>query len=227
LKENKGSFGDLNLGISAATPSSATMNLFPTAVKSVLNSGVPPRNPSSINFFPQQAGFAPVPVKQEAPDMADLSVIKQKPESASPMTIFYGGQVIVFDDFPAEKAKEIMLLASKGSQQIPSTFNSTTLGVQKPSEPSKLAVASTPKNIVQERVQTQRTYQTDGSDLPIARKASLTRFLEKRKDRMTARTPYQVGSSSSGADASPSKAVDSKSWLGLAPQSPLPFEAQM
>lgn len=33
----------------------------------------------------------------------------------APMTIFYGGQVMVFNDFPADKAQEILALASKSS----------------------------------------------------------------------------------------------------------------
>lgn len=39
-----------------------------------------------------------------------------EPERAQ-MTIFYAGKVIVFNEFPADKAKEVMLLASQGSSQ--------------------------------------------------------------------------------------------------------------
>ncbi|XP_024979753.1 protein TIFY 10a-like isoform X2 [Cynara cardunculus var. scolymus] len=80
------------------------------------------------------------------------------------------GQVMVVDD---DKAMEIFMMlggSEKGKDWIPKT------------EPSDL-VAST--HITRMEKQGVRI-----PGLPIARKASLARFLEKRKERITARAPY-------------------------------------
>lgn len=102
-----------------------TMNLFPVNQMSgdvcAENVGAP-RNLRSMDLFPQQAGFSTPALKDDGLKRVDSSVTSlNKSASVEPqtaqMTIFYGGQVIVFNDFPADKAKEIMLLASKGSSQ--------------------------------------------------------------------------------------------------------------
>lgn len=227
LKE-KGSLGDLSLGINGngkpeifrqtgPTTTTPIMNFFPVVKKTGELSGVSSPNAfplASMDLFPQQSGFAS---KEEVPNKVDSSANKSEQETAQ-MTIFYGGKVIVFNDFPAEKAKEVMLLASKESSQRPTTFAS--MPVQNPIEPINLVPASANVvsnfgNRIQERPQ--QTPQPRVTEIPIARKASLTRFLEKRKDRITARAPYQ----SSNFSAYPPKSAESKSWLGLAAQSPI------
>ncbi|KAF7146880.1 hypothetical protein RHSIM_Rhsim03G0226700 [Rhododendron simsii] len=239
LKE-KGTFGDLSLGmtrgpdtngIPETSPQMAatTMNLFPVANKLGDVSGASTRNTAlmmsrnltSTELFPQNSGL----VKEEISKKVDSSGNKSEPGTAQ-MTIFYGGRVIVFNDFPADKAKEIMLLASNGSSHNLGTYASTP--VQKPIEPTSM-VPTNPSilsdigtNMVPERVQ--RPPQPIVADLPkIARKASLTRFLEKRKDRITARAPYVTSNST----AFPPKPAENKTWLGLAAQSPVQFEGQM
>ncbi|XP_075080413.1 protein TIFY 10A-like isoform X1 [Nicotiana tabacum] len=200
LKEKKGSFGDLSLGIHRAgkffciilpfgyryfwsylngtnkstfSTGTTTMDLLPMIEKSGES------NPQkSMYLFPQTEA-------------------KSEPEKAQ-MTIFYGGQVIVFNDFPADKAKEIMLMASctKGN-------NNSTTQIQKTAESASDLV---PQPII-------------SGDLPIARRASLTRFLEKRKDRLTAKAPYQL--------SNPNKQVavsENKAWLELGAQFPVKTE---
>ncbi|ONK71117.1 uncharacterized protein A4U43_C04F4890 [Asparagus officinalis] len=57
------------------------------------------------------------------------------------------------------------------------------------------------------------------SDLPIARKASLHRFFEKRKDRINAKAPYQVNKvkDSSATPFTTPKEEENQPWLGLKP----------
>ncbi|KAG8487382.1 hypothetical protein CXB51_020906 [Gossypium anomalum] len=219
LKE-KGSFGDLTLGITcnnnvekgmpeivrpATETTTTTMDLFPRDHVSGIM-----RNSRSMDLFPQGAGFSADNGSRR------VGVDLETQNAAAPMTIFYCGQVIVFNDFPADKAKEIMALASKCSSENPKT---NTFVPGSPNE-SGLGVHSNSNDQVpniRTNVSTSREcVRPIPGDLPIARRASLHRFLEKRKDRITSKAPYPINGS---AGASPPKPGNSKPWLGLAVES--------
>ncbi|XP_050260429.1 protein TIFY 10A isoform X2 [Quercus robur] len=220
LKE-KGSFGDLSLGM--------TCNIESNGQSEAAN-----RNLQSIDLFPQPAGFTTPFPKEEVPKIADSRL--NKPATAEPekaqMTIFYGGQVIVFNDFPADKAKEVMLLASKGTPQShntpfasnPATNNQPAFApnLARNSAESSTSIATSSSGVVPPNFGNkvisecaQPSPQPLAADLPIARRASLHRFLEKRKDRITAKAPYQINNPE---EALPTKPAESKPWLGLAAQ---------
>ncbi|KEH32425.1 jasmonate zim-domain protein [Medicago truncatula] len=140
LKEKKGSFEGFNLHTpetNGSSPGSSshsgiTMDLFPT--------NVTPKNLTTMDFF-----FPRV-----------VNPMVKEPETAQ-LTMFYNGQVIVLDDFPAEKVEELKSFARTQTQHsdVPTMI---------PQQPPSLI------------------------DMPIARKASLRRFMEKRKDRYASQT---------------------------------------
>nr|CAB3496892.1 unnamed protein product [Digitaria exilis] len=127
-----------------------------------------------LELFPQQAGTLKHDHQRKRKEAAERA----------PLTIFYDGKMVVFDDFPAEKAEELMHLAGGSANAAAAAQNA----LEQPS----LTV----------------------TDMPIARKASLKRFLEKRKNRLTAGDPYPAAASE--LMSKPVKEEDGGApWLGV------------
>lgn len=160
-----------------------------------------------------------------------MSLFPQAAESdKAQMTIFYAGQVIVFNDFPADKAKEIMLMASttnktqnpsNGLESAADAVNMVpSFGIQEKQMPSQPIVSGNDFSLLGALLIpcfSACIYPCFAfADLPIARRASLTRFLEKRKDRLTAKAPYNK-------EGAPKK-EENKAWLGLGAHFPVKTE---
>ncbi|CAL9073265.1 unnamed protein product [Musa textilis] len=237
IKEKSSVVADLGLGVppppldapkgksEAFRPPPTTMMLLPGADVSGgegegERTGEEEPRVDTMELFPQRAGFGPssgtaLAAHGKPGDASDV----REPKRAQ-LTIFYGDKVLVFDSFPSDKAKDLMQLASKVTSTTQNSCyvepSSSALAAAVVDHRTNLSdqetkfVTSSVSNSLAAHSNLERTTQ---SDLPIARKSSLQRFLEKRKDRISAKSPYQVtGSSESPA---PVKPEDGKSWLGL------------
>ncbi|KAJ8479278.1 hypothetical protein OPV22_023005 [Ensete ventricosum] len=112
-------------------------------------------------------------------DLSSWNTPSKSFSSPSQLTIFYGGAVIVYDNVSSDVVREIMLLASSRNHAAAA------------STPVSLDPAST----------------TSPGAIPLSRKASLARFVEKRKQRMiNYKQPYPLCDKRRYANSLPSHA---------------------
>ncbi|XP_038878636.1 protein TIFY 10a [Benincasa hispida] len=194
---------DLNLGFSP------NLRLRTGSVPEFFHSPEKMANRKSLDLFPQEAGFG---------NSNDVDSRVYKSATAAPltsqMTIFYAGQVFVFDNFPADRVGDVMFLASRESSKLkfPTAAAVAAIAAGQPVLVGTPADSLSSTSPVSTRNQTPPQPQPVPGALPMARKASIQRFLEKRKDRLTLRAPYQ------SSCPAPSKIAGENSWLGLAVQ---------
>ncbi|WVZ58775.1 hypothetical protein U9M48_009006 [Paspalum notatum var. saurae] len=160
----------------------------------------------TMQLFPTRAGTG---TSSSSFEPSQQQRVPPEAQAKGPLTIVYDGRVVVLEDFPADKAKELMQMAGAGCS--PASKNGAAAAV---AEKPAAAAPAQPSSAVLP------------SDLPIARKVSLKRFLQKRKERIGAIEPYpKVTATSPAAETdvpaagktvtTTVKDKPAASWLGL------------
>ncbi|XVE51835.1 hypothetical protein DITRI_Ditri02bG0072800 [Diplodiscus trichospermus] len=158
-------------------------------------------NVKSSDFFPEIGSVGAASYKEDTTNKTDFRKPAVVEQNNAQLTIFFDGRVLVYNDFPADKVKDIIALASQGCltacnggvadsgmEKVNSNMDkidSRNSDIPDLNIPSTTANTPAPDPSVDRR-------QYGGSDLRIARRNSLHKFFEKRKDRAAARAPYQV-----------------------------------
>uniref|UniRef100_A0A0E0M1P2 Protein TIFY n=1 Tax=Oryza punctata TaxID=4537 RepID=A0A0E0M1P2_ORYPU len=190
LKEKKGGGGGLQglglgMPLAPAPPAVGAGGAFRPPTTMNLLSGL---DAPAVEVEPNAAETAVEPSLMKAPadQQSDENAREAAGEKAQQLTIFYGGKVVVFENFPSTRVKDLLQIVSTGDGVDKNTGIAATQSLPRPA-------------------------QNNLPDLPIARRNSLHRFLEKRKGRMNANAPYQANSTA----ATSKQANGDKSWLGF------------
>ncbi|XP_004488159.1 protein TIFY 3B-like [Cicer arietinum] len=143
--------------------------------------------------------------------MMNLSGNKSMPSSGlnavipntSQLTIFYNGSICIYDGIPAEKVHEIMLIAAASAKST----EMKKIGKQSPILSTVPTRPSFPHGTIDNIASPQALcFPAKNSSIcklqefPIARRHSLQRFLEKRRDRLGSKAPYPSSPSTKVAD---------------------------
>ncbi|KAL8466377.1 hypothetical protein ACS0TY_035471 [Phlomoides rotata] len=215
--KEKGCLRDLNLEIGGKVeslealvkPGSSLSGSPSTSKKLQTNSGKSQKEISSI-----------ITIEDDCNKASTSKLGRTGDSNTSQLTIFYSGRVLIFDDFPAGKVKELVSVAKRSSSQMSYGITSNTIQ-EKPntaaatreglpprphSSSGKRPLVGISSNTCKEKMNaasdgagpsSSKAYEqispepeANGSDLPIARRSSLNWFLKKRKDRAVAKGPY-------------------------------------
>nr|XP_043617329.1 protein TIFY 10B-like [Erigeron canadensis] len=151
-----------------------------------------------------------------------------KTTTGGQMSIFYKGKVMVVDDVPEDRARYVMLVAKNAGVPHPLPHDNNKSSVDElllmaAASPSKYSQQQQQKKkdgddvVLEEMINKSSSSAAAAaaadSDLPIARRASLNKFLAKRKDRATVRAannyaPYHHQMSPSAAPGASSSSSE-------------------
>ncbi|CAN7067622.1 unnamed protein product [Brassica rapa subsp. trilocularis] len=136
--------------------------------------------------------------EKETHEARSLEVPSSEPDASTTrpnrLTIFFGGKVRVFDGIPADKIQEIIRIAAAAAKSIETKNSANTSPVASPALNRTPSLSSTSNAAASPAAQSfpihPISFCRSAADLPIARRHSLQRFLEKRRDRLVSKNPY-------------------------------------
>ncbi|PRQ47146.1 putative transcription factor TIFY family [Rosa chinensis] len=138
-------------------------------------------------------------------DLPNIKSNRNKPSalniparSPAQLTIFYAGSVSVFDAVTAEKVRELLIAAAAAAAAADKVIDVNNSGNSCPPSPQIQTGSSSLQNsstapgspVVQLYPDQKSSICKLQAEFPIARRHSLQRFLEKRRDRLGSKSPY-------------------------------------